>query len=89
MNVNAEQWYNFQKQRNSHLLFLVVRSSASTVGKQFDGLVLRMLPHSVEDPVLYVRTGTFMIDDTGDHALGHVVSRAMLAADLVQTVNII
>lgn len=87
--VDPEQWSTFQDQRNSDLLFLVVRSTTCTTGKQFNGLVLRVLPHSVDDPVLYVRMGTFMIGDTGDHALGHVLSRLTLAADLVQTVTII
>lgn len=87
--LDPDQWSKFQKQRESDLLFLVVYSIRYSAGKCFYGLVLRMLPHSADDPVLHVRMGTFSIGDTGDHAPGHELSRSTLAADVVQTVNII
>lgn len=96
--VDPEQWSNFQKQRNSDLLFLVVRSSTCTVAEEVEGLILRMLPHSADDPVLYIRMGIFTVHDMGDHAMGHVASWSAMreyeiedptVADPIQTVTII
>lgn len=96
--VDSEQWSNFQEQRNSDLLFLVVNSIRCVTGQQVFGLVLRRLPPSAGDPVLYYRMGTFLLDDHGDHVLGHLVSQLnlrtsdtedSLTAELIQNVTIV
>lgn len=96
--ANPEEWSNFQKQRNSDLLFLVVRSWTIDSEGEAQGLILRMLPHLADDPVLYSRMGTFTVHDTRDHALEHVFSflalhegdtEDIMAAELIQAVTII
>lgn len=96
--VDPEGWSRLQEQRNSQLLFLVIRSTRHSDGEMFQGLVLRMLPHFADEPILYCRVGTFTIHDNGDHALRHAVSWLALheydtedstAAGLIQTVAII
>lgn len=96
--VDSEEWSNFQKQRNSDLLFLVIRSETPAgITDVVKGLILRVLPHA-DDPVLYSRMGTFMVYDTRAHALGHVFSflashegdtEDIMAAELIQTVTLI
>lgn len=96
--VDAEEWSRFQEQRSSDLLFLVINSIDCFYGQQIFGLVLRRLPPSADDPVLYCRMGTFLIDDDGNHVLGHMVSQLNLRAgdtedslitELIQTVAIV
>lgn len=96
--VDDEQWSNFQEQRNSDLLFLVINSVRSSMGQQVFGLVLRRVPSFAVDPVLYYRVGTFSVDDDGNHVLGHLVSQMnlragdaedSLTAELIQTVAIV
>lgn len=59
-NVDPDRWSTFLKERSSDLLFLLVLTDSSNFVK---GLVLRMLPFSTDESVLYVRMGSFKMSE--------------------------
>lgn len=96
--ADSEQWSDLKEQRNSDLLFLVINSARSSLRKQICGLVLRRLPPSADNPVLYCRMGTFRAEEDRNHVLEHLAShlnfhagdtKDPLTAELTQNVAIV